>query len=188
MRCFFCFDIPYAIRRGLVNMQVDLAERLDNFNYIKSDNMHITLKYLGNVDEHLIQKINSVLTPKLERYMDLELDLENVGVFPNVEDARVLWVGVKENKKLLEIYNTIGTVLEKFGFTHEIRFIPHVTLGRFKKSCDVKKLETALSDYNTFVSKPFKLNEVLLKDSTLTPLGIVYSIKNRFSFLSDSYV
>ena len=133
-----------------------------------------------------MHKISSVITPRVENYNNIRLSLEGLGVFPDVENARVLWVGVEDNKVLFEIYNTLDKILEKFGFTRESNFIPHVTLGRFKTSCNSKDLDDILSEYEFYTSKSFDLSEILLKDSMLTPLGAVHSTGKRFLISRDN--
>ena len=167
MRCFIAIDLPEYIRKEISEIQEKLPEA--KLKLVKPENMHLTLKFLGDVDEKHIIKIKDILK---DISINLNCRINNIGVFTN-SFIRAIWAGVEPEEKLREIYDLIQDKLEKLGFKKDKKWKSHATLARASGIKDRKRFLEALEKIKV---KPleFKVNEVKLKSSALTPEGPVY--------------
>jgi len=144
---------------------------------VKPENMHLTLKFLGEISEGRVDEISDVLTDCLSSFSAFDVSLKGVGVFPNLKRIRVVWVGYDKNReKLVGMNNSIEGALSKIGFQREHRFHPHLTLARVRSP---RKQDELISFVKKYESTPFgeiKIKSVDLMQSTLTPKGPIYSI------------
>lgn len=138
--------------------------------------MHITLKFLGEIDEEKIKKIASLVKEIAGGYDSFEVSLKGVGCFPDAKRPRVLWVGVDQgSEKLCTIAHALEEGLTQYGFKKEKRFHPHLTLGRTKKPCTVDAvLEKSI------MTESFRVDAIVLFKSTLTPQGAIYKELERY--------
>ncbi len=138
--------------------------------WVKKENLHITLKFLGETDkmpaiEGKIKEIEGEFSP-------FKVSLKGVGAFPSQKRAKILWVGVEEGvKHLTELFSTVENKVHDLGFEKEIRkFTPHITFARIKNG------KYSLPENTDFSFDSFSVNEVTLFKSTLTPKGPIYEI------------
>ncbi len=143
--------------------------------WVRPENCHLTLKFLGEVDEPLIPSIESCLTPVVSSYPSFEIELARAGVFPNPRFPRVLWLGLKGELSILgKLQRDMEDALAPMGFEPEKRaFVPHITLGR------VKGGRGGLPQISRFLevvppSLKTKVGEVHLYQSILKPSGAEY--------------
>ena len=143
------------------------------------DNMHITLKFLGDTDSNLIDNITEVLDAIA--FEPFNLQFGNVGAFPNNNRPRVLWIGISEGSEYLKSLSLqINNNLEELGISSEKRqFNAHLTLARIKQPIKNPQKEffqffkTKIESYE--LSKfSSKVTKILLKKSILTPKGSIY--------------
>ena len=165
MRLFIAIDISQEVRDYLINIQSKLDKSL---RFVSS--FHLTLKYLGDVHEDLIPKINSKLDEI--KFDTFELELSEIGVFPNENFIKVIWIGVKEQPKIMEIQNQVEEKLKEFNFKKEFNFHPHITLARVNKKIKFPDIKIQ--------NKTFPVSKFYLYHSTLTPQGPIYKKVKEF--------
>lgn len=178
MRTFLAVEIPEQVRKEVDRfINKEKNTRLP-IKWIKVDNLHITLKFLGEIDEKKRQEILSVLEEISKSKPSFQMDLEGVGCFPHLKNPRVLWIGVHQgNEVLIDIANELEEGLSPFGFKMEKRFHGHLTIGRVKKFC---KVDDILA--RSFKSEIFSAGAITLFKSTLTPQGPIYEALEKFKF------
>lgn len=180
MRLFIAIEIAPAIRDKLTAFISELKPTIANASWARPEGLHITLKFLGNVQDEKHAAIESALnTVKAERF---SLAIANIGIFPNPRSPRVLWAGIDSGAELASLAAKIDDVLNPLGFERERRaFSPHVTLARFKDGKGKPKLDAVLSSasnpegariwpFGTMAATHFHLYE-----SKLSPQGARYS-------------
>ena len=184
MRLFVAIELPEDIREELVAVE----EKLKNFfkaKWVAKDTIHLTLKFLGDVEEKMLEDIKKTVSEISQKNHRFDLTLKDTGGFPNLEMPRVLWIGVEQGKK-----NTMGVMeqlekeLTKFGIKPEKREkSPHITIGRVKGLAqrDTKKKEDIHK--LTYKSRVFRADAVSLIQSVLTPSGAVYTVLGQYLFL-----
>ncbi|MFC1768465.1 RNA 2',3'-cyclic phosphodiesterase [Nanoarchaeota archaeon] len=164
MRLFIALHFDESIKEVQDQIQKENA----GFTFPKD--FHLTLKFLGETD-----KVDEIKKKLSEIEIDpFEVELSEIGVFPSPQSVRVVWVGVKDGSKILELQKKIEDSLLDF-FPRDERFHPHVTLARVKFVKDKAKLKENLGNVKVGERK-FKITDFYLYESKLTPDGPVYSV------------
>ncbi len=193
MRAFFCVELEAELREQLDTITQRLRQVPVRASWVKAENLHITLKFLGEVDEALVPKLKEVAQKALEAgQLDGEVawTLDQLGAFPSLERPRVVWVGSsKEPAALAQLAAELEQALEPLGFAPEGRgFVAHITLGRVKErapSPGTSELTRALRAHPEF-RYAVRVRALTLMKSELTPQGAIYTPVFRLPFRSDA--
>ncbi len=161
MRLFIAIDPPEQIQEYFKSIQTELDPSI---KLVKS--FHLTLKFLGEVDESTSNKVIETLSKV--KFDPFELETTNLGAFPNENYTRVLWIGIKDQPDLMKLQKDIEDALSEFKFKKDFNFHPHITLARVHKKIKFPNIETE--------PESFKVNNFIIYKSTLTPSGPVYKI------------
>ncbi|GJM16543.1 MAG: RNA 2',3'-cyclic phosphodiesterase [Thermodesulfobacteriota bacterium] len=169
MRLFIGALIPEEIRKQLLNYINSLKSHIDGVKWEKSDKLHITLKFLGDVEDSNLDNITNLLKRLVEESSSFKFRIAEFGGFPNLNNPKVLYMGLSENREFLKFQKKLDQGLCELGFEKEHRrFIPHITLGRVKK-----KINIMSSQATTHSS--FEIVDIGLICSELRPKGSVYT-------------
>lgn len=177
IRCFVAVEIPDGIKMDIDEYIFGLKKIMPEAKWVKAKNMHITLKFLGEIEPSFCSQIKELLKGISEISSPFELKISGSGVFPNLRRPRVFWLGLQqdENRPLFRIYTWIDEKLETLGVDRENRkFSPHLTLCRIKTHPDCSRLLDHVKR-NEFKDKKFKVSEIVLMQSQLKPSGAVYT-------------
>ncbi|VAX25229.1 2'-5' RNA ligase [hydrothermal vent metagenome] len=138
------------------------------------EKLHITLKFIGGVEEEVIPLIAEELGSVLKNYNKIKINFSKFGIIKKYSEPKILWLGIKCSELLEKLYNDIDNVLTDIGFEKERRkFKPHLTLLRIKRNADINKLEDLL---NSKIDFPGTFaEEVALIKSELLAGGSVYT-------------
>ncbi|MFX0125577.1 MAG: RNA 2',3'-cyclic phosphodiesterase [Candidatus Hodarchaeota archaeon] len=175
VRSFICVEINNS---EIVIQIEELLKKIkfDGVRPVKSFQLHLTLKFLGEVPESRIASIKQAI--QAIDFPSFDLALEGMGCFPNLNYIRVVWVGIREGSdNLKQLANMIEEKLSPIGFPMEKRrFSPHLTLARIKKlrNSDKKQLTAIIQDSKACPVGIQLIKEFILKKSTLTPKGPIY--------------
>ena len=165
-RLFIAIDFPEDIRQQITRLYYGLP----GARWTDESQLHLTLRFIGEVDGALFRDIKGALEGI--RRPPFSISLKGVGYFPPRKNPRVLWVGVEKNDALLLLRNRIESTLLRLGLQgDERKFSPHVTLARFRNPAPLGRLTTYMSGNNLFSTMPFPINEFHLYSSHLTPKG-----------------
>ena len=166
MRAFIAIDLP----EGVKDISVKVQEKIKGFAVIKPvKDVHITLKFLGDVDENQIQEIRKEIS--VIKKKKFKIHTSNIGVFPNQNFIRVVWIGFEPKKDINDLKKEIDNNLIRFGFKRD-EFIAHATIARIKS---IKNKERFLGILKEKIDNiEFEVNEFKLKKSTLTKQGPIY--------------
>ncbi len=175
MRCFIALSISDPVKRNILEF-IDLLKRYDaNVRWLSREGIHITLKFLGDVDESKIVKIEDSLRTVSAMTGRFSLEIRGAGVFPDFSRPGVLWVGAGESEKLTRLHSDMEEALCRIGFSRDKRrFRPHVTIGRVKSPVGIRTLLKELRSHKESVFGTIDIKEVDLMKSTLKPSGAVY--------------
>lgn len=176
MRCFIAIDMPENIKDAIAGVVEKCSHGQKGVRWVSVENIHLTLKFLGDIKEDLISEIEKGLASICMRHDVFNINIRGVGAFPNFKYPNVLWIGIDGSSELKEIYGDIEEFMSELGFEKEDRrFFPHLTIGRVK---DRKGIEPVIKELYTFKDTflgSIKVNEVLLMRSILKPAGAEYS-------------
>ncbi len=169
------FELPDKTRAAIAEYIQPLCVLPGKISWVKSDNIHLTLKFLGDTPEKKIDDISGALKEVVRGVQPILAEISGSGVFPNERKPRVLWIGVDEKSGTLQkLAASIDNRIHDFGFKKEDRgFSPHLTIGRVRDG-NVDKVVAAMRE-RSFVAKELVWNEITLMQSELRPGGSVYT-------------
>lgn len=178
IRSFLAYRLPSEIKSGIAQISRDIKKADLDIRLVKTDNIHLTLLFLGDVNEDDIPFIKEALNDACSVYAPFRVCLKGAGVFPNKRRPRVLWLGLEgELERLSLLRANLEERLEPIGIKKEKRgFKAHLTLGRFKKKVPDYLLKELLEKHANFVSEEWLLDELILFRSILKPTGAEYHI------------
>ena len=192
IRSFIAIELPSELKAILGSFQNEMASAGGSFvKWVPPDSIHITLKFLGNVPTEKIEAISSAIEQACAKAGPFTLAMGELGGFPNLNQPRVLWVGLHgdiERVKSLQI--SIDNRLVRLGFEKEKReFTPHITLARMRdkaSSVDRRKFgELVIKKHFDFRYK-IDVESINLMRSRLLPGGAVYSCLTKLKLGSTN--
>ena len=179
VRTFLALDLDEAIRQRIVEAQQRIGQTDAKVKWVEPENMHVTLKFLGDVEEDKVGGVCDVVAEVAGGLEPFGFDVQGVlPVPPRGRQLRMLWVGVQEpTGRLAALHEQLDKALASLGFEAEgRRFAPHITLGRIKSAKDPAALRQAAAP---LVEEPFgtqQAGQVTIYSSRLTPTGPIYTV------------
>ncbi|MHA1321883.1 MAG: RNA 2',3'-cyclic phosphodiesterase [Candidatus Helarchaeota archaeon] len=175
-----CIEIKDSkILKAIKEFQEVLKTINGRIKFVELENIHFTLKFLGNVDPALIEPIHSIMNEI--PFSSFSMTLQGVGAFPKSR-PRVIWVGISGGSENCQIIaKSLNEKLSNMGFKAEKRkFMPHITIGRVKIVKDKDQLIQILQQWKSHLFGTIQINGFQLKKSELTPKGPIYTtLKER---------
>jgi len=176
MRTFIAIEIPSEVKSALAALQDELRRAGADVSWTRPENIHLTLRFLGEVDERRIGEVEKVCVASAAEFRPFTLSLNDTGVFPNARQPRVLWAGLAgEIEKAVEMRKRINDGLALIGFEREDKdFRPHLTIGRVKSTKKTREL-LAIAEARQVPALSFVVTEIVLMKSELHPAGARYT-------------
>jgi 2'-5' RNA ligase len=179
IRTFLAVNLSVAVNRRIVEevekhkAGVGAGVRVA---WVPAANLHLTLQFLGSIDEELIEGIAGRMKQRLVRHAPFELRARGLGVFPSHEKPRVLWVGADGGQPLLALQRDVESTLVELGLPKEERkFHPHLTVGRVKEADPLRPV-TWSSDAELGMSQ---VHEMVVYESKTASQGSEYTARAR---------
>lgn len=175
MRCFLAIPCPESVRSPLRTVRDDLADTTD-LRPVEAEQFHLTVKFLGDVDQDDLDRLDQVFQSRLPTPGPLQLELRGVGVFPHPGSASVAWAGIEPTNDLRNLYETVETVTVDLGYDEDHHdFRPHVTLGRFDDDGPPKaRIVRWVQEHGETEFATFEAPNLHLYKSELTSDGPIY--------------
>jgi RNA 2',3'-cyclic 3'-phosphodiesterase len=190
VRVFVAVDVSEEVREQAARRIEFLRSRFPDLRvgWDKPEKLHLTLKFLGEIDENQLQNLITATEKAVQNTSQFNLTVENTGVFPPKGRARVLWLDVTNGKEhLLELNKWLEDECFAVGFERtEQQFTPHLTIARLRephKSAELVKLHIATQ----FPAKTYKVNEVKIIKSELSPHGSRYTVIKQVKLPTDEH-
>ena len=168
MRVFVAIDVPDDVRRALGDLIATLEKTCRGARWMHTEAMHITLKFIGEVNEETVKRIRNAMAG-VRAAGPIEIHFRGTGFFPNASHPRVFWAGIEAPPTLAELAADIEQSLEPLGIPREDRaFKPHLTLARFKSEEGLPNLRETLeqlgpSEFGATIARSFHLYQSVLK-------------------------
>lgn len=177
IRTFIAAKISPADCEKLRGFQRLLRNELKSVKWVKPENIHLTLRFLGNIDESSQSEVIDSIESVFDKFSPLNMNFSGLGVFPDERRPRVLWTGLEGDVSRLSLLaSEICTALRTKGFPKgRNHFSPHITIGRFKKKDVEKNLFDILGKYNSLLTGFFVIDEIVFYKSELLKEGAKYS-------------
>lgn len=187
MRTFIAIELPLNIKNSLAKIQDKLKPTLPKINWVKFSNLHLSLKFLGDISLKQLKRTQLIITEIIKTASPFEIKLEALGVFPNYQRARIIWIGTNrppyELKRLVAQLET--KLLKIILLEKQHPFRAHITLGRIKNTPISSNLEKGLNkigDDLLDMSLKFNIQGITLFQSRLGPYGPTYTILKEATF------
>lgn len=180
LRAFVAIEVPEEIRTRLLAAQRELKAIIPAamISWTKAENLHLTLRFLGNVATEKISELTSRLRTAVASWGELNLVCRSIGCFPNVQRPRIIWAGVADGRdRLTTLQRTVRDAVRDFAEKpDEARFTGHVTLARVKQISrfETKRLMSFVDEAAQRSFGEWPVREILLLRSQLTSVGSIY--------------
>ena len=181
MRAFLAVELPAAVRASLAKVSQTLAAARADVKWVEEANLHITIKFLGEISDAQRPHIDQLVRSVASRHPSVRLTLAGIGAFPSIRSPRVMWAGMQEGgAQVASMAEELEAGLVALGFQSEERpFAAHVTLGRVRSPKRRAELANALAHTAWRADGPVELTHLTLMQSTLTPSGSIYTPLTR---------
>jgi len=181
-RIFTAIDISVEARAKIAEYTENLRRDFSKLRvgWEKAEKLHLTLKFLGDTEENQLGSLIEAVEKTARQISSFNLQISGTGVFPLSRKARVLWLGLKDEKGSLRNLNEIlETECEQIGFAKEKRnFKPHLTIARLREPHKSNELAQKHLE-NEFQTIEFEVNEIIIFESKLLPKGSIYSAVSK---------
>ncbi|MEW6109799.1 MAG: RNA 2',3'-cyclic phosphodiesterase [Nitrospirota bacterium] len=175
IRCFICIEFPESVKQSIGDVIDILRKSGADIRWVSPENIHLTLKFLGQTDESLITPIKDSLHKKVLPYGSFYIKISGVGYFPDSKRPRVIWAGVEESELLKKLSRDIEEEMLKFGYENEKKaFSPHLTIGRVRSQKRIAEVLKRLDEFSKSDFGNIEINNIILMKSELKPAGAQY--------------
>jgi len=181
IRAFIAIEISPEIQDKLKQVSFQLKQQLEGVpvRLVPVENIHLTLKFLGNVSYANLEVFENILEAEVSDHQQFEISIGELGAFPSTRRPRVAWINVQAPPELFVIQRCIEQETACLGYAREKRsFKPHLTLGRVSRNAnseDVRKIGEVLDSFNVGFLGAMRVKYIHLFRSDLKPSGAVYS-------------
>ena len=176
VRSFIALELSQEAKEEIARIEGILKNSDMEIRWTKPDSAHLTLKFLGDVEENLLAEIGKDLDNITSGKIAFDILLEDIGVFPDWRFPKVMWIGIGEGKDMVsDMAQEVEDAMEKRGFEKEKRpFKPHFTIGRVRRARKKEQFEKLVG---TVTIRPVtsRISNIILFKSVLTPKGAVYT-------------
>jgi len=181
IRSFIAIELPDELKKELAELVDGLkSSGQSGVKWVNPYSIHLTLKFLGNIDTSRIDEIVAVIERSVQDISPFQIGVGKTGVFPNLRRVQVVWVGLKGDvDKLAQIQQSIESGLAPLGFPAESRkFTPHLTLARLRNQAtqdERQRIGQIITATEFESSHGINVNAISLMKSQLTREGAIYS-------------
>ncbi len=184
IRAFIAIELPADVRQQLGAIEKKIQGQAGEsarkaVRWVPADNMHLTLKFLGEVSTGNVQELARMLQGEANRHTSFELTIGGLGAFPNARRPRVIWIGTEAPAELSVLQKAIEAETRRLGYPAEERpFSPHLTLGRIAQNArpdEIAQVARALGEMTVGTLGQVRVDRIHLFRSDLRPSGAVYT-------------
>jgi len=177
MRTFLAIELPETVKDELVRIQNEINVE-GKIKFVERANLHLTLKFIGDIQDELLDKVKSALD--VVECSRISTSLSEIGKFPPKGDPRVIWVGLDPSDEVCKLQSQIEERLGALFEKDKRSYSAHITIGRVKLLKVRNELEEQLEGIKVAPIN-FEIDKFLLKKSTLTQKGSIYEDLANFS-------
>ena len=179
MRLFLAVFPPAAVQRAAAAMIDALRRPGDGVSWVKPDNLHYTLRFIGEVGEDGARRIGEAARVAAARCAPFDATLGGAGAFPSAHRARVLWIGMPAgDREFVALARALEAALEPRGFERERKpFSPHLTIGRVRDPREDWAPRLAAAPAIDPAHAGFRVDRLCVVESRLDPRGSIYTVR-----------
>jgi 2'-5' RNA ligase len=186
VRLFVALEIPASVRGNLADLIREFRALASQPKWVRAENLHITLKFIGEVPPHKLDAIRAALSA-VRSAQPVELRFQGLGFFPNERRPRVFWAGMDAPGNLAPLAADVDRAITALGFPQETReFTPHLTLARFDPPGISEPLRVAVERNKAREFGMLRTREFHLIESKLKSTGAEYTTLQSFRFAAEA--
>ncbi len=176
MRTFIAIELEKSLKQNLIDFIKEIDPGNKSIRWVKPGGMHLTLKFLGEIDQEKTEKVKANLREVFKNFAPFMIRFTGTGTFPhNSRHPRVLWMGAEAHPTIFNLQNAIEEEMAKLQFKREKRkFFPHLTLGRVKFQKGIAPVLDKLNSRKNHNFGEMEINKITLFQSSLKPSGAEY--------------
>jgi len=186
LRCFIAIDISVQTRNELGEL-IDILKKCNgDVKWVMPENVHVTLKFLGDTAEDMLPKIGASLSAVISSYKPFSIKVHGTGVFPSGKSPRVIWVGLEDSDMLKSLKGGIENTMSAFGYQKEDKeFRPHLTIGRVRSRRGMIGVMNELDNFKERDFGELRVDRIIFMKSELRPKGAEYTCLFDLAFEGD---
>lgn len=173
MRTFIAISLPAGIKAQLKTIQEELTKIPVQLKWVKPENLHITLKFLGDIEAESLGKVKEAILETAAKQAAFSLHLGGFGFFPNPRKPRVFFISSWPEKELENIAYSLEEKMQNSSLKERRKFTSHITLARIKDLSNTQQLKEK-ADSLCLKESSFQVERISLYKSTLTSQGPIY--------------
>lgn len=184
LRAFIAVELNEEIKKTITQVEDDLKITGCDVKWVKPENAHLTLKFLGQIKEKRLGPLLDALDSILKDIHSIQTGLTQVGAFPSLQRPRIIWIGLRDDaRQISRLAESVEEALGGIGFKKEDRpFQPHITIGRFRSTHNLPSFTKKFDQYSLPAAPDLTISSITLFKSTLTSSGPIYEPLRKFLF------
>lgn len=180
-RLFIAISPSERIKEKIKLLVAGLQDIGADVNFVSPENIHFTLKFLGEVEDDNIEEIKEKLLSIAKTQRIFSLKIKKIGVFPSYERINIIWIGA-ESPELIILMKKVNYTLNHI-YTEEREEVPHLTIARVKSEKNKEALKEHLQNVKNREFGEMVITKIILYESELTPKGPIYTVVEEFKLL-----
>jgi RNA 2',3'-cyclic 3'-phosphodiesterase len=181
LRTFIALDFPPEIIQRIEEIIAYFRTQTpkDALKWVSTNNLHLTIKFLGEIPEEKLDQVKAILTDSLRNKSEFNIEIEGLGMYPNKHNPRVVWLGINADDTLINLHQILDSALQAVDIEREKRaFSPHLTIARVRRQTKrntIKEIGEILSQFKVDSLGKINVKEIVLYQSELTSKGPIYT-------------
>jgi 2'-5' RNA ligase len=174
IRSFLAIELEEDLKENVSTIQKEFKSIDTDIKYVSPENMHLTLKFFGDINLDMVEKLSLKIENVLSNYSQFNLKLKGCGNFPTPNNIKVIWIGFEDSETLSSLQKELDNEFNDLGFKKERDYKSHLTIGRMKTPKNKELVKNTIAKNKNIEIGQMKVSKIILKKSTLTPKGPVY--------------
>ena len=174
IRAFLAIDLDDDLKPKINKVIKEFKEIDTKIKYVDLLNLHLTLKFFGDIDVGGLNVLENAISAVIKDFKPFDINIKGCGAFPNNDHIKVIWVGIDDDSILKEMHDKLDAEFAKLDFDKDKKFSSHLTIGRMKSAKNKNKVKSVIEEFSDVEIGTMKVNNIILKKSTLTPSGPIY--------------
>lgn len=174
IRSFLAIDIDEELKAKIYRVIKEFGKIDANIKYVDLENLHLTLKFFGDIDTEGIDLLSSKIADIVSDFDKFNIKIKGCGAFPNTNRIKVIWLGLEDDEIVKKLHDGLDKEFVKLGFDKDKKFSSHLTIGRMKSAKGKAKVKSTIEGFSEVEIGEMSVDKIILKKSTLTPQGPIY--------------
>lgn len=174
LRAFLAIDVDEDLKAKMYKIIKEFKKIDANIKYVDLENLHLTLKFFGEIDSEGIELLSSKIESVVSDFDKFTIKIKGCGAFPNTNRIKVIWFGLDGDELIKQLHDELDKEFVKLGFDKDKKFSSHLTIGRMRSAKGKNKVKSTIEEFSEVEIGEMDVDKIILKKSTLTPQGPIY--------------